>query len=152
MRTAETIERDKAAKSPDSSSETVAPKDPCPQLKPFQWKPGQSGNPGGRKADLAKQIARAVFEENPEAVIRALSAALNKGNAYTFKELADRAYGKVTDKLEVTEAPPTEDADLNERIAQLERDLGLARQIDEAGGVGSAKERARETASATKDK
>jgi hypothetical protein len=36
-------------------------------LKP--WKPGQSGNPGGRpKRDLAAEIARSIFERDPEAI------------------------------------------------------------------------------------
>jgi hypothetical protein len=136
MRTAETIEREKADReAPDSSGQTVKhPK--TKHLAPYQWKPGQSGNPGGRKVDLAKQIARAVFEQNEDAAISAFAKILRKGNAYAFKELADRAYGKVTDKLEVTEKPPTDDADLTSRIAQLERDLGLAREIDEAGRAG----------------
>lgn len=68
-------------------------------LKP--WKPGQSGNPDGRpKNDLAREIARGVFEENPELIRKAFYKALRKGNAYVFKELGDRAYGKVKDRVE----------------------------------------------------
>jgi hypothetical protein len=38
-------------------------------LKP--WKPGQSGNPGGRpKRDLTAEIARAIFGRDPEAIER----------------------------------------------------------------------------------
>lgn len=140
MRTAETIERDKAAKSdkPVESNEASTKKPGGCTGKGFL--PGQSGNPGGKpKIDVAKAIARAVFERDPEALIEAFVQATRKGNAYAFKELADRAYGKVTDKLEVSETQPTQDADLATRIAQLERDLGLAREIDEAGRVGLAK-------------
>jgi hypothetical protein len=34
------------------------------KIKPFQFKPGQSGNPGGRpRGDLARELARAIFRE-----------------------------------------------------------------------------------------
>jgi hypothetical protein len=65
------------------------------------WKPGQSGNPGGRpKHDLAAEIARAIFEQEPEVITRALAAELKKGNAKVFAALADRAYGKPRQQIE----------------------------------------------------
>ena len=68
-------------------------------LKP--WKPGQSGNPGGRpKRDLAAEIARAIFEQDSDAITRALTAELKKGNARVFAALADRAYGKPRQQIE----------------------------------------------------
>jgi hypothetical protein len=68
-------------------------------LKP--WKPGQSGNPGGRpKRDLAAEIARAIFEQEPEAITRVFAAELKKGNAKVFAALADRAYGKPRQQIE----------------------------------------------------
>jgi CO/xanthine dehydrogenase Mo-binding subunit len=68
-------------------------------LKP--WKPGQSGNPGGRpKRDLAAEIARAIFEQDSEAITRAFAAELKKGNAKVFAALADRAYGKPRQQVE----------------------------------------------------
>ena len=68
-------------------------------LKP--WKPGQSGNPGGRpKRDLAAEIARAIFEQDSEAITRAFAAGLKKGNAKLFTALADRAYGKPRQQIE----------------------------------------------------
>lgn len=152
MRTAETIERDKAAKPAKvvESNEASTKKPGGCTGRGFM--PGQSGNPGGKpKVDVAKAIARAVFERDPEALIEAFVQATRKGNAYAFKELADRAYGKVTDKLQVTETPVTQDADLPGRIAQLERDLGLAGQIDEAGRAGLAKAGAGKANGAAKD-
>ncbi|MFQ5662890.1 MAG: DUF5681 domain-containing protein [Terriglobia bacterium] len=69
-------------------------------LKP--WKPGQSGNPGGRpKRDVAAEITRAVFEGNKEAIYRAMLKALKKGNPRVFKELAERGLGKVTQRVEI---------------------------------------------------
>jgi hypothetical protein len=65
------------------------------------WKPGQSGNPGGRpKHDLAAEIARAIFEQDSEAINRAFAAELKKGNAKVFTALADRAYGKPRQQIE----------------------------------------------------
>jgi Family of unknown function (DUF5681) len=73
--------------------------------KATQFKPGQSGNPGGRpKNDVAKQIAQAIFENNPDEIYKAFRKALLRGNAYTFKELAERAYGKIKESREHTGA------------------------------------------------
>ena len=70
-------------------------------LKP--WKPGQSGNPGGRpKRDIAAEIARAIFEGDAEAIQRAYTAELLKGNAKVFAALADRAYGRPRQGLDFT--------------------------------------------------
>ena len=70
-------------------------------LKP--WKPGQSGNPGGRpKRDLAAEIARAIFERDPEAIERVLAKELRKGNYRVFTALADRAYGKPHQSLDLS--------------------------------------------------
>jgi hypothetical protein len=74
-----------------------------PKIRPTQWKPGQSGNPSGRisdKKDIAKQIARAVFENNREQLYQAFADAALKGNAYCFQQLADRAFGKVRERVE----------------------------------------------------
>ncbi len=70
-------------------------------LKP--WKPGQSGNPGGRpKRDMAAEIARAIFERDAEAIERVFAAALRKGDTAVFRALADRAYGKPRQQVEHT--------------------------------------------------
>jgi hypothetical protein len=74
-----------------------------PNLKPF--KPGQSGNPGGRpKNDRAKDIAQAIFENDAEAIYTAFARALRNGGAYAFSVLADRAYGKIKETREITGA------------------------------------------------
>lgn len=68
-------------------------------LKP--WKPGQSGNPGGRpKRDIAAEISRSIFERDAEAIQRVLAAELRKGNYRAFTALADRAYGKPHQSLD----------------------------------------------------
>ncbi len=109
-------------------------------IAPYCFKPGQSGNPNGRpKNDIAAEVARAVFEGNKEAIYKAMTEAMLKGNPYAFKEFADRAYGKLRESKEVTHIhEDVADKDLNARIAELERELGLAREIDEAGRIGIA--------------
>ncbi len=75
-----------------------------------------------------------MFEQNAEGLFKAYTKALLKGNAYAFKELSDRAYGKMTERIEYTgvEFRDVTEEDLLKRITELERDLGLAAQIDQA--------------------
>jgi hypothetical protein len=102
------------------------------RLAPFRWQPGQSANPGGRpRHDVAAEIARAVFTNNAEALYKAYLKAALKGNAYAFKELADRAFGKLKERHEVEIGPyreMTEEA-LQQRVRELEQKLGYAPQI-----------------------
>ena len=106
-------------------------------LKP--WPKGVSGKPGGRpKGDPSSEIARAVFENNAEAIYRVMARALTKGNARVFAVLADRAYGKVKAEFEtdgseaILEALAAgrrrameglSDVELSRRIEQLQREL-----------------------------
>jgi hypothetical protein len=97
-------------------------------------------------------------EELLQEYAHGFSKQLRKGNAYTFKELAERGYGKLVQRNEVTgkdggpiETRDVADGDLSERIKQLERDLGYASAIDEAGRIGSAEARAETPAGAAKD-
>lgn len=72
-------------------------------IKPWRFKPGQSGNPGGKpKRDVASEIARALFENNPEAIYRAMAKRLFKGDPYAFKEYAERGFGKLKETHEHT--------------------------------------------------
>ena len=147
-RTADFIEETKAQadEKPEIGLKTGKPKKtgfrgPHPDVgKATQFKPGQCANPGGRpKRDIAADIAKAVFETSELEAIAAFRNALLKGNAYTFKELAERAFGKLQERKEVTHVyQEVPDADLSKRIADLERDLGYARAIDEAGRAGIA--------------
>ena len=69
-------------------------------LKP--WKPAHCGNPGGRrKKDVEAEIAQRVFEENADAIYRAMLKALLKGDPEVFAVLADRAFGKCSQKVEI---------------------------------------------------
>ena len=63
-------------------------------LRVFQ--PGNLVNPGGRpKRDLAADIALQAFAKDPDVLAEAFHKALRKANPKVFKELADRAFGKV---------------------------------------------------------
>jgi hypothetical protein len=102
-RTADAIEESKARKrsekAPKASGRGSHPNSRKNLVAP--WPKGYCPNPGGKpKKDWSAEIARLVFEGNVEAIYTAMSKALLRGNAYTFKELADRAYGKVKEKIE----------------------------------------------------
>ena len=106
-------------------------------LKP--WPKGVSGNPAGRpKRDVTAEIAQAVFENNADAIYRAMTRALCKGDAKVFRVLADRAYGKVKQQIEVDTSQglaerlnaarrracePLTDDEIRARISMLEREL-----------------------------
>ena len=69
-------------------------------LKP--WPRGVSGNPKGRpKCDISAELAKAVFENNAEAIYRAMARRLIKGDVRAFKILAERAYGKVKEQVDL---------------------------------------------------
>ena len=161
MRTADSIEETKAQKTAEKSNiagisvkkkrgpnkhHRMNPKS-IEALKITQWVPGVSGNPGGRpKHDVGAQIARAVLEQNAPAAYYALTEALLKGNAYVFKELCERGFGKLKEQHEVTHRyEEVKDADLDTRINSLLADLGLAAQIDSLGRVESADGRKEKT-------
>ena len=96
-------------------------------LKP--WPRGVSGNPAGRpRHDLSAEIARAVFEQNPDLIYRAMLRALKKGNAKTFAILADRAYGKVTTSVEMKLNASISLAERLERVrkTRIERERALS--------------------------
>lgn len=99
MKTAETIEQAKA--DPNASAENTRTnkrknrRGDGARIKAWQWKPGQSGNPGGRpKNDVAKAICQAVFENNADEIYKGIAAELIAGKAYTLQVAAERAYGK----------------------------------------------------------
>jgi len=91
---------DKKKKSPQNKGAAREPyRGGIPPVE-YRWKPGQSGNPGGRpKRDLPAEIAQAVFEKHPKKIAEAMFKALMKGRPKVFKELADRGYGKVAETV-----------------------------------------------------
>ena len=74
---------------------------------------------------MAAAIAREAFEQNPEAVLKAMSKGLLRGNAYCFKELADRGYGKIKETIQVDSNPLRDytEAELWQRSEELKRQI-----------------------------
>ena len=105
MKTAQTIEEAKEAQGSLPSANATQKKrgghpNAIAALKPYCWKPGQSGNPGGKpKHDIAKEIAQAIFENDSEQIYQAFAKALRQGNAYSFDVLANRAFGKMKETV-----------------------------------------------------
>jgi hypothetical protein len=109
MKTAETIEAANSlkAESRGRDGKRVGKRGKSPNsiknLKPYV--PGQSGNPGGQPGyDVAAALARAVIEGSQEAAYEGFSKQLANGNAYAFKELAERGYGPKPQQHQITGA------------------------------------------------
>lgn len=107
MKTANTIEAQATQKKTGSAkaqkSRAEIRQERIDRVAPWRWSKGFCPNPGGRpKKDRAQEIAREIFEQNPEAVYKAMAKALLQGNAYAFSQLADRGYGKIPQKQEIT--------------------------------------------------
>ena len=143
MHTANSIEAQKSVKTPTSSGRGSHPNS-LKNLRP-PWKPGECPNPGGKpKHDVASAFARAVIEGSLDAAFAGFTKQLAKGNAYAFTQLAERGYGKLVQKQELTgkdgrplEITEMSDANLAKRMAELERELGLTRTIDEGVETGN---------------
>jgi hypothetical protein len=98
------------------------------RIAPWRWQPGKSANPGGRpKHDYAADVARAIFENNPQLVYKAFLKAIAKGNAYAFQVLADRGYGKLKETIHAEVSPYRDmtEEELRDRIARLQEQLGI---------------------------
>lgn len=68
-----------------------------------------------------------MFERNAQALYKVYTKGALKGNAYAFKELADRAFGKLEERHEFEMHPYSElnEQQMLKRIAELERQLGM---------------------------
>ena len=67
-----------------------------------RFKPGKSGNPGGRPKE-EREVALLLRARGPEVAAKLVKLALN-GNVAAIKEFNDRAYGKAKQILELTGA------------------------------------------------
>lgn len=104
------------------------PRKPPPEE--HRWKPGQSGNPGGRARGrtIAAELREVLAEDDPKkrkTVLRKLAEAIIKralkGDVYAAQFVAERTEGKVKDVLQLeTESrmPGVSDADLAAALAR----------------------------------
>jgi hypothetical protein len=77
-----------------------------PAIRPYAWKPGQSGNPKGRpKGRIFEARIRKILQETDDAsgmtfeelIVRALVDAARFGDVKAIREVLDRTDGKVPD-------------------------------------------------------
>lgn len=79
----------------NEAENTLGTERKAPQLNPYKWKPGQSGNPGGRPKKPLKEYSMAQFEswtdEQKEAFLKSIPAIdrwkMTEGNPDTKTEL-----------------------------------------------------------------
>ena len=80
----------------------------APQLDPYKFKPGQSGNPSGRpkKKPITEMYERILNDpKNIAALEKAVNKALSRGQmamVLQLKEMTDRVEGKVTQPIEAS--------------------------------------------------
>lgn len=92
-----------AASETANSTETVKP---CEHLAPYQFQPGQSGNPGGRpKKKVITEIYERLLEDGAfvrdvENSIRKMVQSGRMVGQLQLKEMAERTEGKVSQPLE----------------------------------------------------
>jgi hypothetical protein len=91
-----------------------------------RFKPGQSGNPGGKpkglslvailndfllrdptKPKVGRPRKRVQGNTNAEIIVRKLIEIASQGDRQAIKDIFDRIHGKVPDKLNVTSSLPT---------------------------------------------
>jgi hypothetical protein len=75
-----------------------------PEMEANKWKPGQSGNPGGRPkgSSVAARIQRLLAADDGKAAEALAKVFLSQGLNADFKfakEVIDRADGKVADRI-----------------------------------------------------
>ena len=137
-------ERKKAEKTSVSCADNSAPvrakrdrRKEAERIKLYQFKPG-IGKSGGRpKHDLAADIARAIFENDAEAIYAAYAKMLSKGSPYGFLVLSDWAYAKMKETHQVN-VSPSKDVPTDDLAAQIKR-LGGQLGFEESFAGGSVK-------------
>lgn len=107
---------------------------------PQRWKPGQSGNPAGRKAgtSLADKV-RGALQENAgkegyttlDALLDVLKKAALAGDLAAIRELLDRGYGKPGESLKLASGN-FDSEDEPATIEELETLLRLRREEEKS--------------------
>jgi hypothetical protein len=91
-------------------------------LDSHKFKPGQSGNPGGRPKSehISKALKRLLAAGDTDRIAKALIRLAKKGNVSAAREIADRTEGKPRQAHDVTL-----DQDLGDPAERLRELLGL---------------------------
>ncbi len=91
---------------------------------PYQWKPGQSGNPSGKPKSkpLSDLLRRAGENGAYKRIVDALIARALEGDIKAITVVLDRIEGRVNDKL-VVEASGVDLMDILDRKAQANAEL-----------------------------
>jgi len=91
---------------------------------PYQWKPGQSGNPSGKpKSKPLSDLLRQAGENGAyKRIVDALIARALEGDIKAITVVLDRIEGRVNDKL-VVEASGVDLMDILDRKAQANAEL-----------------------------
>ncbi len=85
------------------------------------WQPGQSGNPGGRPK-VNPELRRAAQEHSVEALdvlVEVMRTGRPGERLQAAREILDRAYGKPSQAVEVTDATPMTLIDLLASISPV---------------------------------
>jgi ribosomal protein L17 len=109
---------------PETSEELTA------RIRPYQWKPGQSGNPGGRprRKPLTEALELLLQETDPRTkkqnlvlIIEALVKKAKKGDTTAIRETLDRVEGKTVQPISGPEggAIPVSVEGVDEALAKL---------------------------------
>jgi phage gp16-like protein len=112
-------------------------------LKKHMWKPGQSGNPGGRPkgASLTNRLRKALDANDgqlAEVVVKVLLREAAKGKYQHLREVLDRVDGKVVQKVELNatvQQAQDQFIQAAERVLEPEQ---LRRLVSELGRVRAA--------------
>jgi len=127
----------------NSDSNTEKNTEPrSPNLAPM-WRPGQSGNPGGRPkgASLTNRLRKALDANDgqlAEVVVKVLLREAAKGKYQHLREVLDRVEGKVVQRVELN---ATVQQAQDQFLAAAERALEpeqLRRLVSELGRVRAA--------------
>jgi len=109
--------------------------DPAENLKP--WKPGQSGNPGGRPKGLARRVRELVGGDGETITHFMLDVLKNeeaemRDRMEAAKWLADRGWGKAANHAPIEDADPLGLDEVDHAISSLVDELAARRQAPAA--------------------
>jgi hypothetical protein len=96
--------RDKAPTG-NSSANSGKRRGRAEELAPFRWKPGQSGNPGGRpkRKPLTDKLLEVLEDPKElEALVRVWLKSAQKGSVMHLREILDRVEGRVALPVDVS--------------------------------------------------